>query len=131
MASTDDPQRPVYGALVTPEFTRDSNTLASRILCLTGLGAVATLIDEALSAGFADAASTAIPAHSEAKATPLLETCSASVEFLRGFQRAPAESPAGNEAGNSSECPGFATRQEVEAEQGSPASPEVPCKLLG
>jgi hypothetical protein len=57
-------------------------------LCLTGLCPVATLVSEALSAGFVDAASTAIPAHSEAKATPSLETCSASVQFLADSQRA-------------------------------------------
>jgi hypothetical protein len=62
--------------------------LAFAQLCLTGLCPVATLVSEALSAGFVDAASTAIPAHSEAKATPSLETCSDSVQFLADSQRA-------------------------------------------
>ena len=48
-------------------FTVHSQRWPHSQLCLTGLFVVATLVTEALSAGFADTASTAIPAHSEAK----------------------------------------------------------------
>jgi len=89
-------------------FTAFSQLLPARILCLTGLWPVATLVIEALSAGFADAASTAIPAHSEAMATPSLETCSASVAFLADTQRA-QRNRLRQKISSSSECPGFAT----------------------
>src|ERR1700756_1955658 len=58
-------------------------------LCLTALWSVATLLNEALSAGFVDAASTAIPAHSEAKATPSLESCSVSPALSGGLSAGP------------------------------------------
>jgi hypothetical protein len=87
-------------------------------LCLTGLCPVATLVSEALSAGFVDAASTAIPAHSEAKATPALETCSASVQLLTDSQRARRNRLPAKNAGQQ-RVPWVRHRQEAEAGQGA------------
>jgi hypothetical protein len=98
-------------------------------LCLTGLWPVVTLISEALSAGFADAVSTAIPAHSEAKATPALETCSASAPVSGGLPAGPAESPPGKDAGQQ-RVPWVRHRQEAAAEQGAPVPPEPLCTLV-
>src|SRR5579875_990740 len=94
-------------------FTLYSQGWPRAQLCLTGLWPVATLVNEALSAGFADVASTAIPAHSEAKATPLLETCSASVASLRIPGR-PSGIASGKDA-QQQRVPWVRHRQEAEA----------------
>jgi hypothetical protein len=60
-------------------------------LCLTGLWLVATLISEALSAGFADVASTAIPAHFEAKGNSLSGDLQRVRRLSGGFTAGPAE----------------------------------------
>ena len=97
-------------------------------VCLTGLWPVATLVSEALSAGFADAASTAIPAHSEAKATPSLETCSASAPVYGGLSQAQRNRlPVIVQAAASAlGSPPSGSR----SEQGAPVPPEPLCTLL-
>jgi hypothetical protein len=94
MASTDDPQREYKGrrdATRTPArrpFTRYSQRSQ---LCLTGLWPVVTLVSEALSAGFADVASTAIPAHFEAKGNSLTGDLQRVRRVSGGFSAGPAE----------------------------------------
>src|ERR1700761_9286801 len=97
-------------------------------LCLTGLWPVATLVSEALSAGFADAASTAIPAHSEAKATPSLEACSASAPVYGGLSQAQRNrlSVKVQTAASALGSPPSGSR----SEQGAPVPPEPLCTLL-
>jgi hypothetical protein len=135
MASTDDPQRRVYEAALDlaaagkdRQFTRCSQARTARILCLTALGAVATLIDEALSAGFADAASTAIPAHSEAKGNSL----TGDLQRIRSFRRilSGLSGIAFRQRCRQQRVPWVRHRQEAEAGQGTPVSPEMLCTLL-
>ena len=91
-------------SLIHALFTRP----ARAELCLTGLWLVATLVSEAVSAGFADVVSTAIPAHFEAKGNSL----TGDLQRVRRMWRTPSGPggiPSGKDAGSSSECPGFAT----------------------
>src|ERR1700753_2772818 len=74
-------------ALIHALFTRP----ARAALCLTGLWLVATLVSEALSAGFADVVSTAIPAHFEAKGNSLTGDLQPVRRVSGGFLAGPAE----------------------------------------
>ena len=74
-------------ALIHALFTRP----ARAELCLTGLWLVATLVSEALSAGFADVVSTAIPAHFEAKGNSLTGDLQPVRRVSGGFLAGPAE----------------------------------------
>ena len=66
-------------------------TLPRSQLCLTGLWLVATLVSEAVSAGFADVVSTAIPAHFEAKGNSLTGDLQPVRQVSGGFLAGPAE----------------------------------------